>query len=140
MRREEVIQKEEPKEKLLEVFKDFKLELRTSKGQDPYKVYYLRTFKPKNDKIDYKKLRSIVRSLQRKHKNYGYCLEKQGDFLVFRAKKVKALDMPIYFNTKENKVYVREEDTKANPRLLSYVLFRMLNQIMSLDFVETRIT
>ena len=126
-------------EKLLEVFKDFKLELRTSKGIDPYKTYYLRTFKPKNDKIDFKKLRAIVRSLQRKHKKYGYCLEKQGDFLVFRAKKVKALDMPIYFNTKENKVYVREQDVKANSRLLSYILFRMLNQVMSLEFTDEKI-
>jgi len=131
-----VKEKEEGKEKLLE---DFKLELRTSKGQDPYRAYYLRTFKPKNDKIDFKKLRNYVKRLQRKFKNRGYSLKKEGDLLVLRPKKYEALDMPIYFNIKTNKVYVREKDAKANPRLLAYLLFRTLNQIMPLDFVETRL-
>jgi hypothetical protein len=129
----------EAKEKLLEVFKNFKLELRTSKGQDPYRAYYLRTFKPKNDKIDFKKLRNFVRRLQRKFKNRGYSLKKDGDFLVLRPKKYEALDLPIYFNIKNNKVFVREKDVKANPRLLAYLLFRTLNQVMELDFEETRL-
>jgi len=136
----EVMQLQEvPKDKLLEVFKEFKLEVRSSKGTDQYKTYYLRTFMPKENKIDFDKLKSYVKSLQRRFKERAYSLQRIGEYLVLRPKKYEALDLPIYFNTKTNKVYVREKDVKANPRLLSYILFRTLSQVMTLEFTETKI-
>jgi hypothetical protein len=129
--------------KLLEVFKDVQVEVKTWKNNPKYQ--YLRRFYPVSEKtkISKKKLSEVVKGLKRKHPERGYTLDEveiNGSKLTLFHDVVKPeFCVPIYFDLKKNKVYVEEIDVLQRKAFVNYALFRMLNQIMKLRFEDNKI-
>jgi hypothetical protein len=129
--------------KLLEVFKDVQVEVKTYKNKPKYQ--YLRRFYPVSEttEISKEKLLKVVEGLKRKHPERGYTLDEveiNGSKLTLFHDVIKPeFCVPIYFDFDKNRVYVEEKDVLQRKTLVNYALFRMLNQIMKLRFEDNKI-
>jgi hypothetical protein len=117
--------------KLLEVFKDFPLKIRTYSGTPKNKI--TRTFVPKRKtlRVSKKRIQEFVEKLKVKYPNQDYRLTerviKGVRYLVIRRGLVDRKNIPIFYAPKEAKWYVPSSYYKASHRLATYVMWMRLS-------------
>jgi hypothetical protein len=129
---------------LLEVFRDFEIEVYGRLKVPKYNRTYIQLAKfrkKENSKvITLEDLQRYINNLAIKYPEEGFCLIKEGNFYVItkKAENPKYKPIPIFFDLENQKFYVRREDYEKDMRQTNYVLFRTLGALGILEKVSRR--
>ena len=128
--------------KLLEAFKDFDIVIKSYSGDPKYVVYKRALPRRKSLRVSLRRLKAHIKILQRKYKKYNYRLDKEEvegkEYYVIKRGNDHEQNIPVYYDAKEGKWYLREEDLKQNEKLAKFVIFMRLSSFKLVRLVSER--
>jgi hypothetical protein len=120
---------------LVEVFKDFEIEVLSRLSVNYSSGSYTRLYKilPKKDNkiITLEDLKKVVKRLSEKYPSESFSLIKKKNYYVItkKAENPKFKNVPIYFDLKNQKIYVEKEHVEKERKLTNYILMRTLGAL-----------
>jgi hypothetical protein len=120
---------------LAEVFKDFDIIVQSRLSVNYSSGSYTRIYKilPKKDSkiITLEDLEKVVKRLSEKYPSENFSLIKKKNYYVItkNAEKTRFKNIPIYFDLKNQKIYVEKEHIEKERRLTNYLLMRTLGAL-----------
>jgi len=114
---------------LLEIFKDFEVEVEGISGNKRYRALYHVVKKENPKRVTLEDLENYAKRLSEKYKGEKFAVEKQGEFYVLVKKSGTLPSLPIYFYLENQRFFVRKEDYLKNKRLANYIIMRVLGAL-----------
>ncbi|MEM7817886.1 MAG: hypothetical protein QXP52_00140 [Candidatus Aenigmatarchaeota archaeon] len=116
---------------LVEVFKDYEIIVPSRLKEGKYTRLYKIVKKNNPKKITLEDLKNFVKKLNERYPEEGFCLIKQKDlYIITKNNEHRKLNfVPIYFDLKNQKIFIEKEYAEKEKRLTNYILMRTLGAL-----------